>query len=94
MNASMEINVAGHGINSCGKNHKCQRSLTKKDLTKFIIKFKRRERWEMFKAEHHDWIERVNFDSQNISQAVKSFNLNGNGAPKKMVMHFEHCEIG
>jgi len=61
-----------------------------KYLTKFIIKFKRRERWEMFKAEHRVWIDLIHERSQNIPKALESFHVNGNGAPNKMVMHFTH----
>jgi hypothetical protein len=54
-------------------------------LIKIVTKFKRRERWEIFKAEHHEYIERIHFRSQNIPQAVESFGLNGNGEPEKVL---------
>jgi len=48
-------------------------------LTTIIIKYKRRERWEIFKAANHAWIDKVKFDSQNISQTVELVDLNSLG---------------
>ena len=58
---------------------KFKRTFDKKDLTKFVIKFKRRERWEMLKADlGSEYLERVHEASlQNIAQTGQSSNLNG-----------------
>lgn len=47
-----------------------------KDLTKLIIKFKRRERWELFKAEHSAYIDYVR-EAATIPETPVTFWIEG-----------------
>jgi hypothetical protein len=72
-----EIQTCAHTWPSYGRAANKKKAW--KDLSFLIIKYKRREKWELLKADlGSEYLERIHEASlQNIAQVGQSFNLNG-----------------